>query len=360
MPDEQDKSQQTEDASPKKIEDARAKGQVPSSKEPSTAIAFLVLAGLGITGIGSWTLQQMTRMMRHYLSGGTEMLQTDGPGIQSLLFSISSDMGIVILPIVLPMMILGILVTVMVSGPVFTFETLQPKLEKISPLAGFKRMFSTKGLAEFIKSISKLCVISLACWIVLSRLLPDAIMSTRTNVGAIGRLAVQGTLEIAALSALIFFFIALTDVLYQRWEHAKGLRMSKKEQKDENKDTEGDPQLKAKVRQIQQEQARNRMMTDVPRADVIITNPTHIAIALAYKPGIPGAPKILAKGKGKIAEKIREIARENHVPIHENKPLARSLYKSVKIGNEIPEELYEAVAIILAEIFRIRAAAQGV
>jgi len=360
MPDEQDKSQQTEDASPKKIEDARAKGQVPSSKEPSTAIAFLVLAGLGITGIGSWTLQQMIRMMRHYLSGGTEMLRTDGPGIQSLLFSISSDMGMVILPIVLPMMILGILVTVMVSGPVFTFETLAPKLEKISPLAGFKRMFSTKGLAEFIKSISKLCVISLACWVVLSRLLPDAIMSSRTNVGAIGRLAVQGTLEIAALSALIFFFIALTDVLYQRWEHAKGLRMSKKEQKDENKDTEGDPQLKAKVRQIQQEQARNRMMTDVPRADVIITNPTHIAIALAYKPGIPGAPKLLAKGKGEIAKKIREIARENNVPIHENKPLARSLYKSVKIGNEIPEELYEAVAIILAEIFRIRATAQGV
>ncbi|GMQ99670.1 MAG: flagellar biosynthesis protein FlhB [Zetaproteobacteria bacterium] len=360
MPDEQDKSQQTEDASPKKIEDARKKGQVPSSKEPSTAIAFLVLAGLGITGIGSWTLQHITRMMRHYFSVGTEMLRADGPGMQSLLFSISGDMGMIILPIVLPMMILGILVTVMVSGPVFTFETLKPKLEKISPLAGFKRMFSTKGMAEFVKSVLKLCVISLACWVVLNGLLPDVILSSRTNVGAIGRLAVQGTLDIAALSALIFFFIALTDVLYQRWEHAKGLRMSRKEQKDENKDTEGDPQLKAKVRQIQQEQARNRMMTDVPRADVIITNPTHIAIALAYKPGIPGAPKLLAKGKGKTAEKIREIARENRIPIHENKPLARSLYKSVKIGNEIPEELYEAVAIILAEIFRIRTAAQGV
>ncbi|MDQ6957881.1 MAG: flagellar biosynthesis protein FlhB [Mariprofundaceae bacterium] len=360
MPDEQDKSQQTEEASPKKIEDAREKGQVPSSKEPSTAIAFLVLAGLGITGIGSWTLQHATHMMRHYLSSGTEILRIDGSGMQSLLFSISGDIGMIVLPIVLPMMILGMLVAVMVSGPVFTFETLKPKLEKISPMAGFKRMFSTKGLAEFVKSVLKLCVISLACWVVLNGLLPDALLSSRTNVGAIGRLAVQGTLAIAALSALIFFFIALADVLYQRWEHAKGLRMSKKELKDENKDTEGDPQLKAKIRQIQQEQARNRMMTDVPKADVIITNPTHIAIALAYKPGIPRAPKLLAKGKGKTAEKIREIARENRIPIRENKPLARSLYKGVKIGNEIPEELYEAVAIILAEIFRIRTTAQGV
>jgi len=360
MPDEQDKSQQTEEASPKKLEDARKKGQVPSSKEPSTAIAFLVLAGLGITGIGSWSLEQMTLMMRHYLSGGTAMLRADGPGMQSLLFSIGRDMGEIFLPVVLPMLVFGILITVIISGPVFTFETLKPKLEKISPLAGFKRMFSTKGLAEFVKSVLKLCVISLACWVVLKGLLPEAIMSGRTDVGAIGNLAVKGMFNIAALSALIFFFIALADVLYQRWEHAKGLRMSKKEQRDENKDTEGDPQLKAKVRQIQQEQARNRMMADVPKADVIITNPTHIAVALAYQPGGSGAPKVLAKGKGKIAEKIREIARENRVPIRENRPLARSLFKSVKVGCEIPEELYEAVAIILAEIFRMRTAAQGV
>ncbi len=360
MSDEQDKSQQTEDASPKKLEDARKKGQVPASKEPSTAISFLVLAGLGITGIGSWSLQQITHMMRHYLSGSVSMLRTDGPGMQSLLFSISKDMGMIFLPIVLPMMILGILITVMISGPVFTFETLTPKLEKISPLAGFKRLFSTKGLAEFIKSVLKLCVISLACWVVLKELLPDAVLSGRTNAGAIGHLAVRGTINVAALSAIIFFFIALVDVLYQRWEHAKGLRMSRKDVKDENKESEGDPQLKAKVRQIQQEQARSRMMADVPEANVIITNPTHIAIALTYQSGAPGAPKVIAKGKGKIAEKIREIAREYHVPIRENKPLARSLFTSVKVGHEIPEELYEAVAIILAKIFRIRTPAQEV
>lgn len=359
MPDEQDKSQQTEEASPKKLEDARKKGQVPSSKEPSTAISFLVLSGLGITGVGAWVLQHITHMMRYYFSGGAEMIRADGPGMQSLLFSIGGDMAMIFLPIVLPMMILGILVTIMVSGPVFTFETLKPKLEKISPLAGFKRLFSTKGLAEFVKSVLKLCVISMACWTVLKKLLPDAILSSRTGVDAIGRLAIHGMLDIAALSALIFFFIALTDVLYQRWEHAKGLRMSKKELKDENKDSEGDPQLKAKIRQIQQEQARNRMMADVPKADVIITNPTHIAIALSYKPGTFGAPRMLAKGKGKTAEKIREIAREHRIPIRENKPLARSLFKSVKTGNEIPEELYEAVAIILAEILRVRTTAQG-
>ena len=149
--------------------------------------------------------------------------------------------------------------------------------------------------------------------------------------------------------------IALADVFYQRWEHTKSLRMSQKEIRDEHKESEGDPHLKAKIRQVQQEMARNRMMADVPKADVIITNPTHIAIALKYDAAKGGAPRVLAKGKGKVAEAIRAKAREHGVPIRENKPLARSLFKYVKLGDEIPDHLYEAVAIILAEIFRLKA-----
>jgi len=356
MAEEQDKAQQTEDASPKRIEDARKKGQVPISREPSTAIAFLVLSGIGITGIAAWTGQRLMDMVAYYLSASPAMLRTDGPGMQTLLFMVGRDMAAIILPLVLPMLLFGIIATFIISGPVFTFETLKPKASKVSPMAGMKRLFSSKGAAEFTKSLLKLSVISMTCWVVLVDLMPQIVRANRLDIHAIVSLALNGILKLAALTALVFFFIAMADVLYQRWEHAKGLRMSKKELKDENKDTEGDPHLKAKIRQLQQEQARNRMMADVPKADVVITNPTHIAVALSYQPDTPGAPKVLAKGKGVVAEKIREIARQNDIPLRENKPLARSLFKAIKVGHEIPEDLYEAVAIILAEIFRMRSA----
>jgi len=353
MADEQDKSQQTEDASDKRIEDARKKGQVPSSKEPSTAISFIVLTLIAITGLGAWLADSMMQMMVFHLSGKAQMEAT-GQGMQTLLISSSIDMAKIILPIALPIMLLGILITFLVSGPVFTFETMQPKLEKVSPLKGFKRLFSTKSLAEFIKSILKLVIISVVCSTIVSSLFPAILQSALQGPANIGALAVSGSIKIITLVAIIFGFMALADVLYQRWEHMKSMRMSKKEVRDEHKDSEGDPQLKSKIRQIQMQQAQNRMMADVPQADVVITNPTRLAVALAYEPGSIGAPRVLAKGKGHIAAKIRELARENHIPLRENKPLARSLFKHVEIGDEIPEELFEVIAVILAEIFRLK------
>jgi len=353
MAEEQDKSQQTEEATPKRIEEARKKGQVANSKEPSTAISFLFFASLTVTGLGGWMVSLYLDMTRRYLSGTARLVATPD-GMQMLLTDILSDIALVILPLVVPIMFLGMLMVFFITGPVFSFETLKPKLEKVSPLKGLKRLFSTRSLAEFIKSILKLVVISVACWVVVIDLFPYALRSSRQNPGDISNLLVTGSMQIAALVAFIFFFIALADVIYQRWEHAKSLKMSQKEIRDEYKESEGDPQLKAKIRQIQMEQARNRMMADVPKADVVITNPTHIAIALKYDQGSFGAPRLLAKGKGKTAEKIREIARENGIPLRENKPLARSLFKSVKLGEEIPEELFEAVAIILAEVYRAK------
>ncbi len=353
MADDQDKSQQTEEASDKRLEDARKKGQVPSSKEPSTAISFLVLSLIAVTGLGGWLADILMQVMRDYLSGKSTM-ETTGKGMQNLLISTGADMAMVILPIAIPILLLGMLVTFMVSGPVFTFETLQPKLEKISPLKGFKRLFSTKSLAELIKSILKLTIISVICYITVSGLFPQILHSALKDPSDIATLAVSGSIKIVTLVAIIFGFMALADVLYQRWEHMKSMRMSKKEQRDEHKESEGDPQLKSKIRQIQMQQAQNRMMADVPKADVVITNPTRLAIALAYEPGSIGAPRVLAKGQGHIAAKIREIARENRIPLRENKPLARSLFKHVEIGDEIPEELFEAIAVILAEIFRLK------
>lgn len=353
MADDQDKSQQTEEASPKRLEDARKKGQVPQSKEPSTALAFLVLASLAFTGLGSWILARMMDLMRDAFSGKLTM-DADPQGFQEFWGHLTLEAALMVLPVAIPMMLVGMFVAFLVAGPVFTFETLQPKMDKVSPMKGLKRLFSTRSLSEFVKSILKLVVISIACWLVVEDLFPHALRSTRKDVESIGALMVEGTTQIAALVAFLFFFIAMADVLYQRWEHMKGLRMSKKEQRDEYKEAEGDPYLKSKIRQIQMEQAQNRMMADVPKADVVITNPTHIAVALKYEEGGFSAPKVLAKGKGEIAAKIREVARENDIPLRENKPLARSLFKSVEIGGEIPESLFEAVAIILAEVFRMK------
>jgi len=353
MADEQDKSQQTEEASDKRIEDARKKGQVPSSKEPSTAISFLVLSLIVITGLGSWMAESLMQIMRFYLSGKSS-LDATGKGVQNLLISTGADMAMIVLPVALPALLLGMLVTFLVSGPVFSFETLQPKLDKVSPMKGFKRMFSTKSLAEFIKSILKLTIISTVCYTMVSGLLPAILAASLQSPSQIATLAISGSVKIITLVAIIFGFMAMADVLYQRWEHMKSMRMSKKEQRDEHKDSEGDPQLKSKIRQIQMQQSQNRMMADVPKADVVITNPTRLAVALAYEPGSIGAPRVLAKGQGHIAAKIREIANENRIPLRENKPLARSLFKHVEVGDEIPAELFEAIAVILAEIFRLK------
>ena len=353
MAEEQDKSQQTEDASDKRLEDARKKGQVPNSREPSTAISFLLLASLSVTGMGAWMAGRTENLLESYLSGSITVDMTP-EGMQNLLIDIAIEIALLVLPIAIPMVLIGMLAVFMVTGPVFTFETLQPKLEKINPIKGLERLFSTRSLAEFIKSILKLSLISFICWFVVSDLFYPAIQSTRKSVGDIVLLMVDGSMSIVALVAFFFFAIALADVIYQRWEHAKSLRMSMKELRDEYKESEGDPHLKAKIRQIQMEQAQNRMMADVPKADVVITNPTHFAVALKYDAASGGAPKVVAKGKDQIAQKIKALAKESGVPIRENKLLARSLFRDVEIGHEIPETLFEAVAVILAEVFKMK------
>ncbi len=353
MADDQDKSQQTEEASDKRLEDARNKGQVATSREPSTAISFLILASLSITGVGGWMAMRTEHLLKFYLSGEA-VIEMTPKGMQTLLIDLAIDIALLVLPIAIPMVLLGMLVIFLVTGPVFTFETLQPKFEKVSPLKGLGRLFSTKSLAEFIKSVSKLSMISFICWYVVSDLFVPVIQSTRKSVDDIVMLLVEGSLSLVGLVAAFFFVIALADVIYQRWEHAKSMKMSMKEVRDEHKESEGDPQLKAKIRQIQMEQAQNRMMADVPKADVVITNPTHFAVALKYDGNSGQAPKVIAKGQDHIAQKIKALAKENGVPIRENKLLARSLFKDVEIGHEIPEKLFEAVAVILAEIFKIK------
>jgi len=351
----QDKSQQTEEPTGKRIEDARAKGQVPNSKEPSTAISFLMVASLLATGLGGWLFAHASGLMQQFLSGSVKVEWTP-KGLTELLITLTGQIALMVLPVALPMVVLGVLVTVSVTGPVFSFESLQPKFSKVSPVAGLGRIFSTKGLAEFIKSLLKLIIISAICWYVIEDMFGLALESIRLGVAQIGYIMAKGAVTIAAMVAFLFAVLAMADVFYQQWEHTKSLKMSMKEIKDENKETEGDPQVKGKIKQLQREMAQKRMMEDVPKADVVITNPTHFAVALKYDQGGSTAPMVLAKGVDQVAFKIREIANEHGIPIRENRPLARSLFKHVEIGQEIPEELFEAVAVILAEIYQMKGA----
>jgi len=355
MAEEQDKSQQTEEPTQKKIEDARKKGQIVKSREPATAISFLLFGLLSIAGIGSYAMTRLNAVMHTYLGGQWyDAFSVDG--MQRMLVDIVIEVALILLPFFIPIILLSLLVSFAVGQPVLTFDPLKPKMERISLIKGIKRVFSLRSLVELLKSVLKLVIIAVVCWVTVSFYETEALNATFMDPQTIAGLAVDSSVWLMLACGALFFFIALADVLYQRWEHLKGLRMSIKEVRDEMKESEGDPHQKGRIRQIQMEQSRQRMMSDVPSADVVITNPTHIAVALKYEHGETSAPVVVAKGQGKIAEKIRQLARENRVPIRENKILARSLFKSVKVGGEIPEHLYEAVAIILAEIFSLRGA----
>jgi len=349
--DEQDKSQQTEEPTQKKMDDARKKGQVPTSKEHSSAVTYIVISIIGFTGISTWMGESLITLFGSYLSGGNSVDLTDD-GLRNLMVDALYFILLMILPIGLPIVLFSMLITMVISGPVFTFETMKPKFEKISPKKGIERLFSTKSLAEFIKSLLKLTAITTACWYVFDDLLFKSIKLVESTPMQLSAFTVEGVTKMAMISAALFAAISLIDIVYQKWEWTKGLRMSQKEIKDEYKEMEGDPQMKGKIKQIQAEMAQQRMMSDVPKADVIITNPTHFAVAIKYDTMSQGAPKVIAKGKDSVALNIKEIAINNNVPIRENRPLARSLFSLVKIGGEVPEELYEAVAIILAEILQ--------
>jgi len=355
MADEQDKSQQTEEPTQKKIEDARKKGQIVRSREPATAIAFLLFGLLSVAGVGNYAIMRLDMLMYTYLGGQWhDVFSADG--MQRLLIDIVLEVAMILLPFFVPIILFSLLVSFAVGHPALTFEPLKPKMERISLIKGIKRVFSLRSVVELLKSVLKLVVIAVVCWVTISFYQTEALNATFMEPITIAGVAVDSSVWLMLACGALFFFIALADVLYQRWEHLKGLRMSIKEVRDEMKESEGDPHQKGRIRQIQMEQSRQRMMSDVPTADVVITNPTHVAVALKYEHGGTSAPLVVAKGQGKVAEKIRHIAREHGVPLRENKLLARSLFKCVKVGSEIPEHLYEAVAIILAEIFSLRGA----
>ncbi len=341
--------ERTEDATSRRREDAREKGQVARSTEIVSVgilVACLIYFYFGAAGLLKNIMELMTSGFR---SAAQFNLTQD-----SLTYLVSDYVfkGFIILfPIMLTVIIAAILGNMLQIGVMFSAESVTPKFSKIDPIKGFQRLFSLRSIVELIKNICKICIISLVAYFVVKGELANVIPLMDQSIWGLltyfGRICFKIILTIT----IVLVILAILDYIYQRWEYEKSLRMTKQEIKDEYKNTEGDPLIKSRIRRLQREIAQKRMMAAVPKADVIITNPTHLAVAIQYDHENMMAPKVVAKGANLIAEKIKEIARENDIPIVEDKPLAQVLYKMVDVDQWIPEDLYRAVAEVLAFVY---------
>jgi len=346
--------EKTEKATPKKRKDAREKGQVLQSTEVSTTFCAMTMFGL-LYIIWPWFTERMELIYTMHLGAHSILLPSPGLTINEIMGIITRvliEMLITIAPILGVALVAGVAINIIQVGPLFTTKSLQPKINKISPISGFKRMFSSKTLVDMLKSILKILVLGYIAY-------TDFVTLLDEFPGFIGRdvrLAFIYIMRQAFMTALrmcmAMILISIIDFIYQWWKFEKDLRMSKQEVKDEFKMTEGDPQIKGKIRAKQRQMSAMRMMQSVPEADVVITNPTHFAVALKYDDEVSKAPMLIAKGADHMARKIREVAKENNVEIVENPPIARALYESCEIDQEIPADLYQAVADILVFVYR--------
>ncbi len=339
----------TEKATPKRRRDARRKGTVAKSKElPMVAVLLSGLLTLALSG--SYIYAQMTDMMTHTLSLVGTLNLGGGEGMRLLHF-IAAAGARILAPIMLVMLFVAVMANYLQIGALFTVEPLKPNLNKINPIRGLKNLFSLRSLFEAFKGVAKVLIIGYVAYLTVageSENLP-ALVSLTTSQLLLYILKVA--FKIFLRCCLLILMLAVLDYAFQKWQYEKNLRMSKQEIKDEFKQREGDPMVKARIRSIQRQLASQRMMEAVPKADVVITNPTHLAVALRYESGEMEAPQVVAKGAGFLAEKIKQIAEAHEVPIVEDKPLAQALFH-LQIGQIIPVELYQAVAQVLAYVYQ--------
>ncbi|WP_423410040.1 flagellar biosynthesis protein FlhB [Heyndrickxia sp. MSNUG] len=344
--------EKTEKATPKKKQDARKKGQVAKSQDVNTAVVLLAVF-LFLMFFGKTMTERMIGVLRQALQNYMLMDLTE-KNIESILFEILAELAIFLGPVMMVALIAGVAANYAQVGFMFSTEAIQMKLEKINPISGFKRIFSMRAIVELIKSILKISFIGLIAFSILwSRMDEVLLLSSKSLAAALGTIA-SLTLQMGLFSSGALLFLSLLDYLYQKYDFEKSIRMSKQDLKDEYKNIEGDPLIKSKIKQRQREMAMRRMMQEVPKADVVITNPTHFAIALKYDDQKSDAPIVVAKGVDFVAQKIKLIAKENEVVTVENRPLARALYSQTEIGDAIPEEFFKAVAEILAFVYQTK------
>lgn len=349
--------ERTEQATPKRLEEARKKGQIARSRELN--MAFVMIAGSAVLFIGGPQLGQFfVDLMKNGLSFSALYLRD--PDMMMVGFS---EAGISALSAFVPFMLLAVIAAVLggiaIGGWAFSASAIAPKFSKLDPVKGLKRVFGVGGLVETVKALAKAFVVSACAIAVLSfasdKILQLSVMSYAAAVSSVGWM----TMLILLICSASLVFIAMIDVPYQLWNHAKQLRMTRKEVQDEMKETEGRPEVRQRIRALQQEAASRQMLKDVADADVIVTNPTHFAVALKYEDEHMRAPVVLAKGKDLMAQRIREIGEENQIALFEAPPLARALFWTTDVGAEIPEQLYLAVAQVLTYVFNLQNAAAG-
>ncbi|WP_448872758.1 flagellar biosynthesis protein FlhB [Desulfobulbus propionicus] len=352
MAEENTSGERTESPSAKRRADFRKKGQVAQSREVQTAALFslILLFWIFYAPVFWGKLQQLLATV--WRSSGEYAITVSS--LMQLAYHLGAALAMIVVPLFLVALIVGFFSTFFQIGWLFTTEPLTPDLTKLDPIKGMARFFSKRALVEVIKSLLKVALIGWVAYKTIQGEFAQALVLTETPVnGTIVYLAKTAALVMAKVAA-IMIVLAILDYAFVRWEMEEKMKMTKQEQKEEMKETEGDPHIKSKIRSIQQQMARRRMMAAVPSADVVITNPTHIAVAVQYEAGRMEAPIVLAKGQGLVAEKIREIAREHDVPLVENPPVARLLHSKVDIGQTIPEEMFKAVAEILAYVYSLK------
>lgn len=349
-------SDKTEEPTAKKISDTRKKGSVARSQELSMAIELLVLF-IALKAFGKWAVGKLLEIYRWSLSSALpDYINSERriPTVASM-STLLSDVYKQMLVVMIPFMAAGFLSALLGTGLQFSFkvstEPLKPKLDKFNPVNGFKRMFSKQALVNLLISIAKIAIIFFVAYSVIKGHLNEIFILYELDLMQAVSLVVNLVMDVGIRISVVYVILGFLDFFYQKRKFRNDIKMTKQEVKDEYKDTEGDPEIKGRQRQKMREVSQRRMMQQVPKADVVITNPTHIAVAIQYDSEHSEAPRVTAKGEELVAQRIKEVARENNVDIVENKPLARALYTTVDIGAEIPPELYQAVAEVLAVIY---------
>ncbi len=350
--------EKTEPATQKKLDDARKKGQVAKSREIANAFGLLALFLLIKFWAGTMGIQFLELFSNVYNKMPEMVTQWNGylsvKDIFNLLQNSILQMLILLAPIFIVAFVAAFISDVWQVKWEITPETMKPKFSKLDPIAGFKRLFSANALVELVKSLAKIFLIGYICY--------DYVMDNKENLFLLYDIPLLQAIQLVAdmvfslgiRISLVYMVLALADYIYQKVKFNKDMRMTKQEVKDEYKQQEGDPQVKGKIKQKMREVSQRRMMQNLPTADVVITNPTHYAVAIKYDPEVADAPIVLAKGADFLAAKIKEAAKENKIEIVENKPLARMLYANVEVGQVVPPELYQTVAEVLAFVYKLQ------
>jgi flagellar biosynthetic protein FlhB len=349
---EESDQERTEAPSPKRLEKAREDGQVPQSRELATFVV-LMTSGAVLWMMASGLGKTMSQIVRGSLQFGPDIAR-DSHYVMAQLSSLVLAAALALAPFLALVVVAALASPLLLRGWLFSTKAFMPDFKRMNPLSGIKRMFSSQGLIELIKSLAKVGLLGgVAAWLIWSNL--EAIFSLGMEEPS-DAIRHMGDLigKVFLLASGTMIFIVALDLPYQLWSHFNKLKMSKEELRQEAKESEGDPYLKGRIRAQQREMARRRMMAEIPTADIVVTNPTHYAVALKYTEGKMGAPRVVAKGADAVAAKIRELAVEHKVPLLEAPPLARALFRHTDIGDEIPATLYAAVAEVLAYVFQLR------